>query len=217
MSPTHAALLRMTRHVLSLRYDGLRATRGELRTGASKQVVQGAQMFLGAHAHYFLSGLVPDRIGDKAAGFEIMDLARERGSWEAEFAVDLHANGVWEAIKFGFGAFLYQSYRAWADGLLFEEPLFERREPALAAPAGAGEPVFHSLSARQFHQERLAGRIGQAVVLMTAPLGTSAATLEMSLDGRLFAIWDRRYVTEDEITDAVMLFRQGRGHGRRLS
>ena len=52
---------------------------------------------------------------------------------------------------------------------------------------------------------------------MTAPLGTSASTLEMSLDGRLFAVWDRRYFTEDDITDAVMMFRQGRVQGRRLS
>jgi hypothetical protein len=207
----------MTRHVLNLRYDGLRATRGELRTGVSKQVIQGAQMFLGAHGHYFLTGHVPDRIGDKAPGFEIMDLARERGSWEAEFAIDLQASGVWEQIKFGFGVFVYQSYRAWAEGMLFEEPPFERREPVLTAAAGANAPVFESLSVRQFHQERLASRIGQAVVLMTAPLGTSASTLEMSLDGRLFAVWDRRYFTEDEITDAVMQFRQGRVQGRRLS
>jgi hypothetical protein len=205
----------MARHVLNLRYDGLRATRGELRTGVSKQVIQGAQMFLGAHGHYFLSAAVPDRISDKAPGFEIMDLARERGSWEAEFAIDLQANGVWEAIKFGFGLFLHQSYRAWADGRLFEDPLVERRSPA--ARTGMNEPGLHSLSARQLHQERLSARIGQSMVLITAPLGTSAATLEMSLDGRLFAVWDRRYLTEDDITDAVMQFRQGRVHGRRLS
>ena len=207
----------MTRHVLNLRYDGLRATRGELRTGVSKQVVQGAQMFLGAHGHYFLTGQVPDRIADKAPGFEIVDLARERGSWEAEFAIDLQANGIWEQMKFGFGLFLYQSYRAWAEGLPFEEPAMQRREPAFAAEDGAGRPAFAHLSAHQYQQERLASRIGQAVVLMTAPLGTSASTLEMSLDGRLFAVWDRRYFTEDDITDAVMLFRQGRAHGRRLS
>ncbi len=207
----------MTRHVLNLRYDGLRATRGELRTGVSKQVVQGAQMFLGAHGHYFLSGHVPDRISDKAPGFEIMDLARERGSWEAEFAIDLQANGVWEHVKFGFGVFLYQSYRAWAEGLAFEEPPMQRRKPAFAAVGGANETDLESLSVRHVQQERLASRVGQAMVLMTAPLGTSASTLEISLDGRLFAVWDRRYFTEDDITDAVMLFRQGRAHGRRLS
>jgi hypothetical protein len=206
----------MARHVLNLSYDGLRATRGELRTGVSKQVVQGAQMFLGAHGHYFLSGEVPDRISDRAPGFEIVDLARERGSWEAEFAIDLQANGIWEVVKFGFGAFLHQSYRAWAEGQLFEEPPVARREPGLSAP-GVSEPLFASISARQFQEERLAVRIGQAVVLMTAPLGTSAATLEMSLDGRLFAVWDRRYFTEDDITDAVMQFRPGRTLGRRLS
>ncbi len=82
---------------------------------------------------------------------------------------------------------------------------------------GANELVSRALSIRQVQQERLASRIGQAVVLMTAPLGTSASTLEMSLDGRLFAVWDRRYFTEDDITDAVMQFRQGRVQGRRLS
>lgn len=207
----------MARHVLNLRYDGLRATRGELRTGVSKQVVLGAQMFLGAHGHYFVSGLVPDRIGDKAAGFEIVDLARERGSWEAEFAIDLQANGVWEQIKFGFGLFLYQSYLAWSEGQLFEDPSLERRQPYLTVPDGANELEWHSLTTRQFQQERLAGRVGQSMVLLTAPIGSSAATLEMSLDGRLFAVWDRRYYMEDDITDAVMLFRQGRVHGRRLS
>ena len=66
----------MARHILKLRYDGLLASRNELAPSASKQVVQGAQMFLGAHAHYYLTGIVPERINDKGPGYEITDLAR---------------------------------------------------------------------------------------------------------------------------------------------
>ena len=103
----------MARHILKLRYDGLLASRNELAPSASKQVVQGAQVFLGAHAHYYMTGVVPDRINDKGPGYEITDLARRAGSWRADFAISLCADGMWEAMKLDFALFLYESYRAW--------------------------------------------------------------------------------------------------------
>jgi hypothetical protein len=102
----------MTRHIPKLHYEGLLVARHELATSTSKQVVQGAQMFLGAHAHYYLSGTVP---------------------------------GIWDATKLEFGMLLLASYRAWAEGRLFEDPPFERREPYLEGPTGNREPVFGSL------------------------------------------------------------------------
>jgi hypothetical protein len=75
----------MARHILKLHYDGLRAAaRNELAPSASAQVVPGARLLLGAHAHVYLTGVVPERINDKGPGYEIGDLGRREGSWVAD-------------------------------------------------------------------------------------------------------------------------------------
>jgi hypothetical protein len=190
----------MPRHVLKLRYDGLLASRNELAPSASKQVVQGAQMFLGAHAHYYLTGIVPDRINDKGPGYEIMDLARRSESWRADFAISLCADGMWEAMKLDFALFVYESYRAWAEGRVYEDPPFETSEPF----AGSYD------SSRQQQRVRLSRRVGQAVALITAPNGTSASVLEMSIDSFVFAVIEHRIpvYTEEDVTEAVSRFRE---------
>jgi hypothetical protein len=184
----------MARHILKLRYDGLLASRNELAPSASKQVVQGAQVFLGAHAHYYMTGAVPDRINDKGPGYEITDLARRAGSWRADFAISLCADGMWEAMTLGFGLFVYESYRAWAEGRVFQDPPFERSPLLLGRHDGADD----------------SRRVGQAIALVTAPNGTSASVLEMSIDGHAFAVIGHRipFYSEEEVTEAVSRFRE---------
>ncbi len=74
----------MTKHILSLRYDGLdAASHHGIGTAGSKQVIGGAQILLGAHAHYYAGGKVPDRVDDRGAGFKnfsTSDAARARSS-----------------------------------------------------------------------------------------------------------------------------------------
>jgi hypothetical protein len=190
----------MARHILKLRYDGLLAARNELAPSASKQVVQGAQMFLGAHAHYYLSGIVPERINDKGPGYEITDLARRAGSWRADFAVSLCADGMWEAMKLDFGLFVYESYRAWAEGRVYEDPPFETSEPYAGSYDGS----------RQHQRLRLSKRVGQSIALITAPNGTSASVLEMSIDSFVFAVIEHRIpvYSEEDVTEAVSRFRE---------
>jgi hypothetical protein len=54
---------------------------------------------------------------------------------------------------------------------------------------------------------------------MTAPNGTSSSVLEMSFDGQVFAVIDRRIpiYSEKEITEAVSLFRESITRGIRYS
>lgn len=200
----------MARHFFNLRYDGLLASHHELATSASKQAVEGAQMFLGAHAHYYLTGRVPQRINDRGPGYEITDLARQGGSWEADFAINIFAEGVRDGAQHAFPVLVFDSYRAWSQGRPYRDPPFERREPLLARFAtpsdGAGDPI----AERHQQQDLLTRRVGQAVAHMSAAIGTSASVLELAIDDYVFAIIDGRTQrwSADEITEGVSAFRR---------
>jgi hypothetical protein len=198
----------MARHYFNLRYGGLLATHNELASSASKQAIEGAQMFLGAHAHYFLSGRIPQRINDKTPGYEITDLARAANSWEAEFAINIFAEEKWDIDKYAFPVLIYDSYRAWAQGRVYEDPPVVYRDPHVGTCSVQVDPPYDPDQRHQ--QERLYHRVGRAVAHMTAGIGTSASMLELTIDDHMFAIIDRRvpFVTEDEVTEGVSLFRQ---------
>jgi len=200
----------MARHYFNLRYDGLLAAHNELATSASKQAVEGAQMFLGAHAHYYLAGRVPQRINDRGPGYEITDLARRADAWEADFAVNIFAEGVWDVVKYAFPSLIYDSYRAWVHGRVYEDPPFERRAPYLGSDGGPSAPSIDPAATRRLQQQRLSRRVGRAIAHMTAGIGTSASMLEMTIDGHTFAVIERRVPlwSEDEVTEGVSAFRQ---------
>lgn len=205
----------MSKHILRLRYDGLSAEHGEVGTSASKQIVTGAQMFLGAHAHYYLTEHVPDRINDRSPHYEIAHLARERGSHIADFVVNLLSNGIYDAAKLGFGAFLLESYRAWSEKRLYEDPPYERLEPYFdARPSNA--PFIDTVEENRRQRERLGQRVGKSMSHMTVPNGTYSSKLEMSIDGVLFATVTRRFFDEEDIAEAVRLIRDGRDGNRRI-
>lgn len=207
----------MARHFFNLRYDGHLASRSELASSAAKQVIEGAQMFLGAHAHFFLTGTVPQRINDKAPGYEITHLASATDSWEADFSINLLAEEGWDGDKHAFAVFIYDSYRAWVRGRVYEDPPLLYRDPYFGTCSVSVEQAYDPERRRQ--QEHLYHRVGRAVAHMTAGLGTSASVLEMSIDGHMFASVDRRipFVTEQEVTEGVSLFRQSREATRRLN
>jgi hypothetical protein len=207
----------MARHFFNLRYDGLLAAHNELASSASKQAVEGAQMFLGAHAHYYLAGRVPQRINDRAPGYEITDLARRAGSWEADFAINIFAEGVWDIVKYAFPSLIYDSYRAWVQGRVYEDPPFERRDPYLGSEVEPSAPSLDPVATRRLQQERLSRRVGRAIAHMTAGIGTSASVLEMTIDDHTFAVIECRVPlwNEDEVTEGVSLFRQTAEAARR--
>lgn len=161
-------------------------------------------MFLGAHAHYYLEGRIPEKINDHSRSFEIEDLARERKCWIADFAVNIFANAVWDAAQFGFGVFVWESYRAWTEGRLFEPPPFERREPLLSIPGGTNEQIFDPQTWDIQQRRRLNQRISDAMPLLTAPNGTSSSQLEIIMDGQLLDRIDDRLKTDELITDALI-------------
>lgn len=198
----------MARHIFNLRYSGLMASHNELASSASKQVIEGAQMFLGAHVHYYLTGTVPQRIYDKAPGYEITNLARKAGAWEADFVVNIFSEDEGDADKYAFPVLIYDSYRAWAEGRVYEDPPAVYRDPYLGACSVTVEPPYDPDHRRQ--QEHLYLRVGRSVAHMTAALGTSASVLELSIDEHMFAVIDRRVpvVTEDEVSEGVSLYRQ---------
>jgi hypothetical protein len=193
-----------------LHYDGLRAAAtNELAPSASAQVVPGARLLLGAHAHFYLNGVVPDRINDKGPGYEIGDLGRREGSWVADFVINLLSNETSHLIHLAFEVYMLGYMQHWKDGREFD-PAFERREPYFGSYGGVNEPFIDAVAEREHQLRRLNRRTGHAVSNLTAAIGTSASVLEMSIDGRVIAVFDRRYPAygEDEITEAVSFFRQ---------
>ncbi len=173
-------------------------------------------MLLGAHAHYYLTGRVPQRINDKGPGYEITDFARQADGWQADFAVNIFAEGVWDAVKYAFPSLIYDSYRAWVHGRVYEDPPFERREPHLASYGEKGKR-FVDTAIRRLHQERLSRRVGRAIAHMTAGIGTSASVLEMTIDGHAFGVIDCRVPlwSEEDVAEGVSLFRQREEAARR--
>ncbi len=205
----------MERHILRLRYDGLSAERGEIGTSASKQIISGSQMLLGANAHYFLNHQVPHRINDRGVGYEIMDYGRQRGSYIADFVIAIAASGVYDVLRYNFGSFFQDSYTAWAEGRIFENPPYERLEPYFEV-RGANAPFVDDYDNNHRQRVRLSNRIGKAMSQITAPNGVFSSVLEMSFDGQLFATLTRRFYDEDDIADAVRMFRDSKTRNPRV-
>ena len=103
-------------------------------------------------------------------------------------------------MKLDFGLFVYESYRAWAEGRVYEDPPFERASHTRAATTGR----------RQHQRLRLSKCVGQSIALVTAPNGTSASVLEMSIDSYVFAVIEHRIpvYSEEDVTEAVSRFRE---------
>lgn len=208
----------MERHVLTLKYDGLDAAYyGGIGTGGSKQVVAGAQILLGAHAHYYQSATVPDRINDSAPGFVIRDLGRKRGSLIAEFLVVLMADAVWDAARYSFTSFVLESYAAAKDGRLFDGPPFDHRPATLARTDGGNEPVFDLAGESLAQRRRLLQRVRQAREHISAPIRVTASLVEMSLDGYRLDSVRSRLPSEEDINAGLQLFRAAAGIARRAS
>lgn len=205
-------LLWMERHVLTLRYHGLDASYyGGIGTSGSKQVVAGAQMLLGAHAHYYLSGAIPERINDNAPGFVIRDLGRKRGSLIAEFLVVLLAPAMWDAARYSYVAFVRDSYAAAKHGRLFDDPPFDHLQPSLATFDGGNHPLFDLVAAREMQQRRLYQRVRQSRTQISAPVSVTASGVELSIDGYHLDTISHRAHTDEDINEGLRLFREQSG------
>ncbi len=198
----------MTKHILSLRYDGLdAATHHGIGTAGSKQVIGGAQILLGAHAHYYAGGKVPDRVDDRGDGFKILDVGRHAGSVVFNIALLITAKAIWDvdATHYGFDRFLAESYAAHRAGKLFKEPPYERRQ---AGPAG-NSPLPDLDYAREYEPRRLLQRTQQAVGFISAPLGITASVVEVSIDGHCVDSMRARQPGDTNITQWLQAFRAG--------
>lgn len=199
----------MKKHLLSLRYDGLdAATHHGIGTAGSKQVIGGAQILLGAHAHYYAGGKVPDRVDDRGDGFKILDVGRRQGgSITFDIALLITAKAVWDGAQthYGFDRFLAESYTAHRAGRVFKEPPHERRDAARAANA----PRLDLDHAREYERRRLLQRTQQAVGFISAPLGITASLVEVSIDGNHIDTMHARQPGGTNIHEWLQAFRAG--------
>jgi hypothetical protein len=207
----------MESHLLSLRYDGLDAgVFNGIGTAGSKQVIAGAQVLLGAHGHFFTEGAVPDRILDRTTQFVIRDMGRRRGSWIADISISIIGAALWDMTKFNFTNFVYESYSAAKEGRLFEEPPYERRRRQLGT-RGESDPIFDWRMTFEYERRRLFMRTKHAVTLLSAPLGITASTVEIAMDGYHFDTLMARQVSGDDISQWLSSFREQRASHLRLT
>ena len=90
----------MASHTMRLVYDGLGATDHKMPTSLEKQITEGAQEFLGAHAYFFTEGRIPKNVSDRSKYFHIHDIRRRDGSWEAVFTIEISVMAYILSLEF---------------------------------------------------------------------------------------------------------------------
>lgn len=215
----------MASHTLRLVYDGLEAAHHKMPTSLEKQVTAGAQEFLSAHAYFFTEGRIPANVNDHSRYFRVHDFRQRDGSWEAIFAIDV-ANVATEfvkeyvreltknaavdaalATKLGFLYLVHRSYKAWLVRRPLTDTVFDRVEPVLAEVQGNRAPIYDPVIECERQRRLLFDRTNSSMSKMTAPIGRSAAHVEVWFDNERLDNVQRRFVSDEEITTAMQLFR----------
>ena len=211
---------------LRLVYDGLGATQHKMPTSLEKQITAGAQEFLGAHAYFFTEGRIPANVADHSRLFNVHDLRQRDGSWEALYNIDI-ANVATEflteyireltknlaveaalATKLGFMLLLHRSYKAWSQRTPMRDRTFDRIEPVFTEHSGNGAPFIDTERESDAQRRRLYERTHSSLTKISAPLGRAATQIDIWIDDQKLDRLERRIVTEEEITDALIPLRE---------
>ncbi len=214
----------MASHTLRLVYDGLDASRHQMPTSSVKQIVAGAQEFLGAHAYFLTEGRIPTNINDHSRHFRLHDIRQRDGSWEAHFLIDLFvdeylrnltkdaarfaATGTWTVL----GTLVYMSIEAWRTRRPIADQTFDRIEPTLSFSDGNREPIIDVHREREHLRRLLFERVDASMSKMTAPIGRAATHVDLWFDDRHLERIEHRFL-EREITEAVRELRQAKLRG----
>jgi hypothetical protein len=175
---------------------------GGLVTSNSKQAIDGAQLLVCAHAHYFSTGRIPENVMPQTADFVFRNPSVHGG--ELKFTLEILRPGIWCSPHSDFSSFLNQSYRCWVAGRLFDEPPGARRQLDLRDLQSGNAPAMtQQLQLEQL--SRLYSRIDRAIADLTRPIGLSASSLSLCWNGKLLGSHEGRHkrFTDQEITQAV--------------
>jgi hypothetical protein len=211
----------MSTHRLKLEYDGLTASENCMPTSLEKQITEGAQIFLAAHATYFTEGRVPDRLMDRSCYYQIQDIRQRPGCWIAEYDLTIAAAGGYflgigrdlakDYLKKAFQELIRHSYQAWKNGRPIVGTPFERIVPTLNMPSERNAPVFDFEAEEEGQRRRLYARVDFGLSKVTAPIGRAATHVDISFDDeRLDRIKQRTY-SEAEIEEALLPLKAARG------
>ena len=207
-------------------YDGLGATLHKMPTSLEKQITAGAQEFLAAHAFFFTEGRIPTNVGDHSKYFHIHDFRQRDGSWEAIFTIDL-ANVASEFVseyvreltknaaedaatltKLGFIWLVHRSYKAWLGRSPLRDPTFDRIEPVLSDVSGNKSPMYDPHWESENQRQRLYNRTHSSMSKLSSPIGRAATHVDIWLDDQKIDRIERRVLTEDDITAALLPLRE---------
>lgn len=211
---------------LRLVYDGLGATHHKMPTSLEKQITAGAQEFLGAHAYFFTEGRIPTNVGDHSRYFHIHDYRQRDGSWEALFTIDfstvasefaqeyvreLTKNMAVEAAlatKIAFVWLLHRSYKSWTERTPLRDRTFDRIEPVLSDMSGNGAPMYDVEAEHQIQRTRLYDRTQSSMAKISSPIGRAASHVDIWVEDQKIDRLERRIVTEEDITAALIPLRE---------
>jgi hypothetical protein len=195
-------------------------------TSLEKQITADAQEFLGAHAYYLTEGRIPTNVGDHSKHLHIHDFRQRDGSWEALFTIDL-ANVASEflteyvreltkgaaidaaiATKLGFIWLVHRSYRSWTERTPLRDKTFDRIEPVLSELSGNGAPLYDPDIRHDGQRQRLYDRTHSSMSKISSPIGRAATHVDIWLDDQKLDRVERRVVTEEDITAALLPLRE---------
>lgn len=204
---------------LRLRYDGLGASLGRMPPSQERQITDGAQMFLGAHAYYFTERRIPHAVMDRSVYFEINDVRIQRGSWDAYYVISLHTAAIWgllpdsvkdaardvaqDFIKEQFKGFIKDSVDNWRKRKTILQHPLERIEPVLTFGAGANAPAFDFSAEEEMQRQKLFDRTDRSMSSMSRPIGYAASHCEVWIDEEQIHLINRRTMSEQDIVDGL--------------
>lgn len=221
----------MSSHELRLVYDGLEATHHKMPTSFEKQVIAGAQEFLGSHAFFFTEGTIPTNVNDHSKHFRLHGIRQRDACWEAIFGIDLNfiapeivqeyvshlakgfAKDAADLTRLAFYALIYESFKTWKNRRPLSNPVFDRIEPVFSGQSGNQAPMFDQTNEAEMQRRKLYGRVGTSMVKITAPLGRAALHVDIWFDDQKLDHMERRIVTiEEAIAEALTPIRRERGY-----
>ena len=204
-------------------FDGRLAADNQLDGSDHETATRASRRLLALHAHCSITGRVPTSAVSETDQYHVRHMATRAGShidvwnvvinspWTVQLVGGLIGTAYADEVKGGinaFARFLRQSVRSALDLGPRHLPVFPRVEPVFEARDGNRQPII-DVEAEQ-HTERAKLREVTIRILheIARPIGRSASTLAIIIEGELAATIDetmkRRWLV-DQISNAVTL------------
>lgn len=210
---------------VQFKFDGGLATQGVLDGSDHSESTVAVRRLLSLHVHTFLFGEVPHAARSQGEGYHVMHVGTREGCSYDEWQIWITTAAATAAVIKWYAdtyrpeikdattacvvaarAFIADSLRAVLGIGARQVPEFQRVEPVLRAVSGNGEPLVDTDALADRRRGEFHERTRRALYDSARPVGRSAETLVISIDGQRVVEIDRQSkasLLELDITRAV--------------